>query len=56
MLRMVRDRDKTTIDKGMSLAEVKEARPTFEFDETYGPETASMGFIDRVYTSLKKDL
>ena len=56
MLRMVRNRVKMMIDQGMSLTEVKEARPTFEFDETYGPETASMGFIDRVYTSLKKDL
>ena len=55
MLTTVRDRVAAHIAAGKNLAEVVAARPTADFDETYGPEIASLGFVDRVYTSLKRD-
>ena len=50
MLTIVRDRVVEMIKKGMTLAQVKAARPSFEYDPEYGPSDA---FIEAVYTSLR---
>ncbi len=52
MLTTVRSRVADMIDQGMTLQQVVDAKPTANFDEVYGPETASLGFVNRVYTSL----
>jgi len=55
MLTTVRDRVAAMIADGKSLEEVVEAKITAEdFDQIYGPESASAGFINRVYTSLTR--
>jgi cyclase len=57
MLVMIRDRVRDLKAKGMTLAQVKAARPTLDFDGRYGsttgPWTTSM-FIDAVYGSLPR--
>ena len=55
MLKTVRDRVSAMMAEGKSLLEIVAARPTAEFDETYGPEMNSLGLVDRAYTSLKRD-
>ena len=55
MLKTVRERVLAMMNEGKSLLEVVASRPTTEFDESYGPEMQSLGFVDRVYTSLKRD-
>jgi hypothetical protein len=40
------------IDAGMTLGEITAAKPTADFDAVHGPETASLGFVNRVYTDL----
>ena len=52
MLKTVRDRVKAEIDAGKSLEEVVAAQLTADLDEVYGPESGSLGFVNRVYTSL----
>ena len=54
MLETVRDRVWTMMNEGKGLEEVIAAKPTAEFDATYGPEEVSLGFVNRVYTSLSK--
>ena len=57
MLVMVRDRVQDLIGKGMTLEQVKAARPTMDFDGRYGSNTGSWTtamFIDAVYKSLKE--
>jgi len=54
MLKTVRDRVSEMIDKGMSLEQVIAAKPTADLDARYGDVANSLGFVDRVYTSLKK--
>ena len=54
MLKTVRDRVAAMIAEGKSMEEVIAAKPTADFDETYGPEGQSLGFVNRVYTSLSK--
>ena len=54
MLKTVRARVAGMIEDGKTLQEVMEAKPTADFDEVYGPETASLGFVNRVYTSLSQ--
>jgi cyclase len=54
MLKTVRGRVSKMIDEGMSVEAVIAAQPTADLDEVYGDVTDSMGFVDRVYTSLKK--
>jgi hypothetical protein len=54
MLTTVRDRVAKMIDQGKSLKEVSASNPTAGFEERYGDVSKSLGFIDRVYTSLKK--
>lgn len=55
MLKTVRERVLAMMNEGKSLLEIVAAGPTTDFDETYGPEMQSLGFVDRVYTSLKRD-
>jgi cyclase len=50
MLTIVRDRIKAMVDKGMTLEQVKAARPTFEYDPEYG---ASDAFVEAVFRGLQ---
>ena len=52
MLKTVRQRVALMIAEGKSMEEVVNAKPTADFDKDYGPESASLGFVNRVYTSL----
>ena len=52
MLRTVRDRIQAMIDEGKNLEEISAAAPTADFDAIYGPESASLGFVNRVHTDL----
>jgi len=54
MLKTVRDRVSGMIEQGMSVEEVIAANPTADLDESFGDVSNSLGFVDRVYTSLKK--
>jgi hypothetical protein len=54
MLKTMRSRIASMIAEGKTLQEVIDAKPTADFDEVYGPETASLGFVNRVYTSLSE--
>jgi len=56
MLTMIRDRVQDLISKGMTLEQVKAARPTMDFDGRYGSNTGSWTtdmFVEAVYRSLK---
>lgn len=57
MAAIVRDRIKAMIDRGMSVEQVKAARPTIDFDTRYsrtsGDWTADM-FVEAAYASLRK--
>ncbi len=53
MLQTVRDRIAAQIDEGKSLEEAVASKPTRDFEATYGDVSTSLGFLDRVYTSLK---
>ena len=50
MLTIVRDRVKAMVEKGMTLEQVKAARPTFEYDPEYGESDA---FIEAVFRGLQ---
>jgi cyclase len=54
MLASVRARVAALIAKGKTLEEVVAARVTAEHEERYGEESRSIGFVDRVYTSLTR--
>jgi glyoxylase-like metal-dependent hydrolase (beta-lactamase superfamily II) len=57
MLTMIRDRVKDLAGKGMTLEQVKAARPTLDFDGRYGATTGAWTtdmFVEAVYTSLKE--
>ena len=57
MLVMIRDRIKELKTKGMTLDQVKGARPTLDFDGRYGSTTGSWTtnmFIDAVYKTLQE--
>jgi glyoxylase-like metal-dependent hydrolase (beta-lactamase superfamily II) len=54
MLKTVRTRVSEMIDKGMSVDEVVAAKPTADLDASFGDVANSLGFVDRVYASLKK--
>jgi len=51
MVTIVRDRVQDMIRKGMTLEQVKAARPTRDYDPRYGP---SDQFVETAYKSLKK--
>ncbi|HSU87206.1 MAG TPA: MBL fold metallo-hydrolase, partial [Terriglobia bacterium] len=57
MLVMIRDRVQDMIKSGMTLDQVKVAKPSMDFDGRYGsdagPWTTNM-FVEAVYQSLKK--
>jgi glyoxylase-like metal-dependent hydrolase (beta-lactamase superfamily II) len=56
MLVMIRDRIQDLIKKGMTLDQVKTARPTMDFDGRYGSNTGSWTtamFVEATYRSLK---
>jgi len=56
MVTIVRDRVQTMIKKGMTLDQIKAARPTLDFETRYGtttgPWTTAM-FVDAVYQGLR---
>ncbi len=54
MLKTVRQRVKALIDDGKTMDEVIAANVTADLDEVYGDVSQSLGFINRVYTSLTK--
>ena len=57
MVTIIRDRIQSLIRKGMTLAQVKAARPTLEYDPRYGSEsgpwTTAM-FVEAVYRGLSQ--
>ena len=56
MMVIVRDRVKAMIDAGASLAQVKAARLTADYDTRYGSNTGAWTtdmFVEAVYNSLK---
>ena len=56
---MIRDRIQDMIGKGMTLEQVKTARPTLDFDGRYGPKTGIWTtdmFVEAVYRSLRERL
>jgi glyoxylase-like metal-dependent hydrolase (beta-lactamase superfamily II) len=58
MLTIIRDRVADLVKKGMTLAQIKAAKPTADYDPLYsatpGPWTADM-FVEAVYRSLPKN-
>jgi len=55
MLVMIRDRMADMIDRGMTLAQIKAARPTLDFDGRYGSTTGAWTtdmFLEACYRSL----
>ncbi len=58
MLVIVRDRVQAMIDRGMTLAEIRDANPTFEYDSRYGSDTGfwtTADFVEAVHASLVQD-
>jgi hypothetical protein len=57
MVTIIRDRVQDLKDKGMTLAQVKAAKPTMDFDGRYGsstgPWTTDM-FVEAVYRTLQE--
>jgi glyoxylase-like metal-dependent hydrolase (beta-lactamase superfamily II) len=55
MLMIIRDRIQSMIDKGMTLEQVKAAKPTMDYDPEYGRQTGvTARFVEAVYGSLKQ--
>lgn len=56
MVAIIRDRIQALIDKGMTLEQVKAARPTFDYDGIYGsaPGWTTEKFVEAAYRSLKQ--
>ena len=57
MIHIIRDRVQDMIKKGMTLEQVKAARPTLDFDRRYGATTGAWTtdmFVEAVYRSLRK--
>jgi glyoxylase-like metal-dependent hydrolase (beta-lactamase superfamily II) len=53
LVTIIRDRIQDMIKKGMTLQQIKAARPTFEYDGRYGREAGSTDrFVEAVYRSL----
>jgi hypothetical protein len=53
MVTIVRDRVRDLMAKGMTLEQVKAARPTRDYDTEYDAKAAG-DFVESVYKSLKK--
>jgi len=55
MLMVIRDRVQDMIKKGMTLEQVKAAKPTMDYDPEFGRQPgATVKFVEAVYRSLKK--
>jgi glyoxylase-like metal-dependent hydrolase (beta-lactamase superfamily II) len=55
MLMIIRDRIQSMIDKGLSLQQVKAAKPTMDYDPLYGRQRqVTSKFVEAVYGSLKR--
>jgi glyoxylase-like metal-dependent hydrolase (beta-lactamase superfamily II) len=57
MCTILKDRIQDMVNKGMTLAQVKAAKPTFDYDPRFGATTGAWTtdmFIDAVYNTLKK--
>jgi len=55
MVTIIRDRIKDLKSKGMSLEQVKAAKPTFDYDPVYGHNPGSTDrFVEQVYLSLRE--
>jgi glyoxylase-like metal-dependent hydrolase (beta-lactamase superfamily II) len=55
MLMVIRDRIQAMVEKGMTLAQVKAAKPTMDYDPEYGGEPGvTSRFVEAVYRSLKE--
>ena len=52
MVTIVRDRVRDMVKKGMTLEQVKAAKPTFDYDGIYGANKGAV-FIEQVYSSLR---
>jgi hypothetical protein len=53
---IIRDRIQDMVGKGMTLEQVKAAKPTLDYDPLYGSTTGSWTtdkFVEAVYKSLK---
>ena len=58
MVVIIRDRIQAMIEKGMTLDQVRAARPTFEYEPRWGAQTGfwtTAMFVEAVYNSLKED-
>ena len=56
MVTIIRDRVQAMVKKGMTLEQVKAARPTREYDRRYGSTTGPRTtdtFVEAVYNTLK---
>lgn len=55
MVIVIRDRIRDMINKGMTLEQVKAAKPTMDYDPEYGRQPGSAAhFVEAVYRSLKE--
>jgi len=55
MMMIIRDRIQNLIKKGMTLEQVKAAKPTMDYDPEYGRQPgATAQFVEAVYRSLKE--
>ena len=57
MVTIIRDRIQAMIKKGMTVEQVKAARPTMDYDARYGADKgvgATDSFVEAVYKSLSK--
>jgi hypothetical protein len=55
MVTIIRDRVKAAVAKGQTLAQVKAAKPTYEYDARWGSNTGDWTtekFIEAVYKSV----
>jgi hypothetical protein len=55
MVTIIHDRIRDMVDKGMSIAQVRAAKPTLDFDARYGADTGAWTttmFVDAVYRDL----
>jgi glyoxylase-like metal-dependent hydrolase (beta-lactamase superfamily II) len=56
MVTIVRDRIQDMVKRGLTLDQVKAAKPTFDYDRQYGSDTGfvtTAGFVEAVYKDLK---
>ena len=57
MLTIIRDRLRSMIAKGMTLEQIKAARPTLDYDPLYGATTGAWTtdlFVEAAYRSLAR--